>query len=122
VLRRDPVSSARVHKPLTPAISAAEKSSSVRGDEGRELHNTRRGARGGVRTDPHTVCIVGSCHRVCRQPGLWLEVLEQGRNGVQKQVLWQSDVEKAAQHLAPEVSNLVKLQPADVNNLQFVLC
>ena len=33
-----------------------------------------------------------------------------------------SDVEKAAEHLAPEVSNLVKLQPVDINNLQFVLC
>lgn len=40
----------------------------------------------------------------------------------EKQVLWQSDVEKAAQHLAPEVSNSVKWQPADVNNLQFTLC
>lgn len=93
----------------------------MRGDEGRELHKARRGARGGVRTDPH-ICTLGSCRRGCRQRGLWHEVLRKGRYGAQKQVLWQSDVEKAAQHLAPEVSNLVKLQPIDINNLQFTLC
>lgn len=33
-----------------------------------------------------------------------------------------SVVEKAAQHLAPEISNLVTFQPVDINNLQFMLC
>lgn len=42
--------------------------------------------------------------------------------GREEKQVFGSDVEKAAQHLVPEVSNLVKLQPADINNLQFVLC
>lgn len=48
-------------------------------------------------------------------------MLRKGRNGAQKQVLWQNAGEKAAQHLAPEVSNLAKFQPVDINNLQFML-
>lgn len=72
--------------------------------------------------DPHTVCTFRSCRRGCRQHGLWHEVLRKGRDHAQEQVLWQNDVEKAAQHLAPEVSNLVKLQLADINNLQLMSC
>lgn len=72
--------------------------------------------------DSHTVCTFRSCRRGCRQHGLWHEVLRKGTDRAQEQVLWQNDVEKAAQHLASEVSNLVKLQPADINNLQLMSC
>lgn len=94
----------------------------MRKDESRDLHKSRRGGRRDDRTYPHTVCALGICCRNCRQHGLWHEMLKKGRNGAQKQVLWHSIVEKAAQHLAPEISNLVTLQPVDINNLQFMLC
>lgn len=94
----------------------------MRKDERKDLHKSRRGRRGDVRTYPHIVCALGSCCRNCRQHGLGHGMLRKGRNGAQKQVLWQSAGEKAAQHLAPGVSNLVKFQPVDINNLQFMLC
>lgn len=71
------------------AVSAAERRNSVRKDERRDLHKSRRGGRD-VRTYPHTVSALGSCCRNCRQHGLWHQMLRKWRNGAQKQVIWQS--------------------------------
>ena len=83
--------------------------------------------RGGVGTDPHTVCTLGSCCRSCSQHGLWHEVLRRRREysepGALAQQRGEGSPAPGSSHNkpAPEVSNVVKLQPADINNLQFMM-
>lgn len=67
--------------------------------------------RGGVGTDPHTVCTSGSFCRSYSQHSLWHEVLRRRRDSAQEQVLWHGEVEEAAQHLAAATtSQLLKFR------------